>query len=84
MGFVPKKTIVSIYSFVLGNILIYPSFTGFFYPSSCYQFILLIVVPAASMWTKKELDEFKESIRNEGGDSIIKVLSIDFYHISSI
>ena len=25
------------------------------------------------MWTKKELGEFKESIRNEGGDSIIKV-----------
>ena len=31
------------------------------------------IVPAASMWTKKELGEFKESIRNEGGDSIIKV-----------
>ena len=33
----------------------------------------LHIVPAASMWTKKELGEFKESIRNEGGDSIIKV-----------
>ena len=49
-----------------------------------YQFILLIIVPAASMWTKKELDEFKESIRNEGGDSIIKVRSIDYDHISAI
>ena len=34
---------------------------------------LYILVPAASMWTKKELGEFKDSIRNEGGDSIIKV-----------
>ena len=30
-------------------------------------------VAPASMWTKKELPEFKESIRKEGGDSIIKV-----------
>lgn len=30
-------------------------------------------ISPASMWTKKEIDEFKESIRNEGGDSIIKV-----------
>ncbi len=25
------------------------------------------------MWTKKEIAEFKESVRKEGGDSIIKV-----------
>jgi len=30
-------------------------------------------VPPASMWTKKELQDFKDSIRKEGGDSIIKV-----------
>lgn len=30
-------------------------------------------VTPASMWTKKEVAEFKDSIRNEGGDSIIKV-----------
>jgi len=30
-------------------------------------------VSQASMWTKKEVAEFKDSIRNEGGDSIIKV-----------
>lgn len=30
-------------------------------------------VAPASMWTKKELQEFKDSIRKEGGDSIIKV-----------
>ena len=31
------------------------------------------IVPPASMWTKKELQDFKDSIRKEGGDSIIKV-----------
>jgi len=30
-------------------------------------------VSMASMWTKKDVKEFKESIRKEGGDSIIKV-----------
>ncbi len=25
------------------------------------------------MWTRKELSQFKDSIRSEGGDSIIKV-----------
>lgn len=30
-------------------------------------------VSPASMWTKKELQVFKDSIRKEGGDSIIKV-----------
>ncbi len=30
-------------------------------------------VAPASMWTKVELKEFKDSIRKEGGDSIIKV-----------
>ena len=37
------------------------------------SFFTQIPVPAASMWTKKELVEFKDSIRSEGGDSIIKV-----------
>ena len=32
------------------------------------------IVPPASMWTKKELQDFKDSIRKEGGDSIIKVI----------
>lgn len=27
----------------------------------------------ASMWTRKDVKEFKESIRKEGGDAIIKV-----------
>ena len=35
-------------------------------------------VAPASMWTKKELQEFKDSIRKEGGDSIIKVNNLDF------
>ncbi|GFR33459.1 golgi resident protein GCP60 [Trichonephila clavata] len=30
-------------------------------------------VAAAHMWTRKDISEFKESIRKEGGDSIIKV-----------
>lgn len=30
-------------------------------------------VPPASMWTKKELTEFKDCIRTDGGDGIIKV-----------
>ena len=30
------------------------------------------------MWTKKEVAEFKDSIRNEGGDSIIKVIRSNF------
>ena len=34
---------------------------------------LFQIVPPASMWTKKELQDFKDSIRKEGGDSIIKV-----------
>lgn len=33
----------------------------------------LISVAEPSMWTRKEIVEFKESIRREGGDSIIKV-----------
>ena len=33
-------------------------------------------VSPASMWTKKELQDFKDSIRKEGGDSIIKVNNI--------
>ena len=33
-------------------------------------------VSPASMWTKKELQEFKDSIRTEGGDSIIKVRAL--------
>lgn len=28
---------------------------------------------AANMWTRKDVKEFKESIRKEGGDSIIRV-----------
>ena len=32
-----------------------------------------ILVETATMWTKKELGEFKSAIREEGGDSIIKV-----------
>lgn len=27
----------------------------------------------ASMWTRKDVDEFKESIRREGGDAVLKV-----------
>lgn len=27
----------------------------------------------ASMWTRKDVDEFKESIRQEGGDAVLKV-----------
>ncbi len=34
-------------------------------------------ISAASMWTKKDLNEFKDSIRKEGGDSIIKVDSMN-------
>ncbi|KAJ9578200.1 hypothetical protein L9F63_005589, partial [Diploptera punctata] len=30
-------------------------------------------ISAASMWTRKDIKEFKESIRKEGGDAIIKV-----------
>ena len=30
-------------------------------------------VAQPSMWTKKEIVEFKDSIRKEGGDAIIKV-----------
>ena len=33
----------------------------------------LISVAEPSMWTRKEIVEFKEIIRREGGDSIIKV-----------
>ena len=36
-------------------------------------------VAPASMWTKKELQEFKDSIRKEGGDSIIKVKQFNFW-----
>lgn len=36
-------------------------------------FPLLLSVPPASMWTKKELTEFKDCIRTDGGDGIIKV-----------
>ena len=32
-----------------------------------------ISVSPATMWTKKEIVEFKESVRKEGGESIIKV-----------
>ena len=38
-----------------------------------YIFYSEIVSPA-SMWTKKELQDFKDSIRKGGGDSIIKVI----------
>ncbi|CAH1388539.1 unnamed protein product [Nezara viridula] len=31
------------------------------------------VISTASMWTRKDVKEFKESIRKEGGDSIIRV-----------
>lgn len=30
-------------------------------------------ISAASMWTRKDIKEFKDSIRKEGGDAIIKV-----------
>ncbi|KAJ8895072.1 hypothetical protein PR048_000397 [Dryococelus australis] len=30
-------------------------------------------ISAASMWTRKDIKEFKESIRKEGGDAVIKV-----------
>ncbi|XP_067127276.1 Golgi resident protein GCP60-like [Centruroides vittatus] len=33
----------------------------------------LPAMPAASMWTRKDVWEFKETIRKEGGDGIIKV-----------
>jgi hypothetical protein len=57
---------------------------GGIYASRCYWFLInskitivkvhsfLSVIPA-SMWTKKEIAEFKESVQKEGGDSIIKV-----------
>ena len=32
-----------------------------------------LAVAAASMWTKREMVEFKDAIRKEGGDAIIKV-----------
>jgi hypothetical protein len=35
--------------------------------------LLPFAVVSASMWTKKEIVEFKDSIRQEGGDAIIKV-----------
>ena len=35
------------------------------------------------MWTKKELKDFKDSIRKEGGDSIIKVKSAVCLHFVS-
>ena len=38
-----------------------------------FKFKFIFPVTPASMWTKKEVAEFKDSIRNEGGDSIIKV-----------
>ena len=38
----------------------------------------IFLVTPASMWTKKEVAEFKDSIRNEGGDSIIKVIRSNF------
>ena len=41
-------------------------------------------VSPASMWTKKEMGEFKESIRKEGGDSIIKVKMPKFFIILPI
>ncbi|XP_035228680.1 Golgi resident protein GCP60-like, partial [Stegodyphus dumicola] len=44
--------------------------------SSCYvTFCILDPLPvaAASMWTRKDIAEFKEAIRKEGGDGIIKV-----------
>ena len=48
---------------------------------------LHLSVAAASMWTKREMVEFKDAIRKEGGDAIIKVcistqklrMSIEFY-----
>lgn len=30
-------------------------------------------ISAANMWTRKDISEFKEAIRKEGGDGIIKV-----------
>ncbi|XP_064484332.1 Golgi resident protein GCP60-like [Ornithodoros turicata] len=33
----------------------------------------LPAIPTASMWTRKDIKEFKECIRKEGGDGIIKV-----------
>ena len=38
-----------------------------------FDFCPLFQVPSASMWTKKEIVEFKQSIQKEGGDAIIKV-----------
>jgi hypothetical protein len=35
--------------------------------------LILFAVSPATMWTKKEIVEFKESVRKEGGESIIKV-----------
>ena len=39
----------------------------------CASFTTLTVT-AASMWTKREMVEFKDAIRKEGGDAIIKVM----------
>ena len=48
-----------------------------------YKHFVLISVSPASMWTKKELKDFKDSIRKEGGDSIIKVKLPVFIHFIS-
>lgn len=36
-------------------------------------FVDPLPVSAANMWTRKDISEFKEAIRREGGDGIIKV-----------
>lgn len=46
-------------------------------------------VAPASMWTRRDIQDFKESIRREGGDSVIKVghgetVTVSFYDFFSI
>ena len=40
---------------------------------SKYRAFYIFPVATPSMWTRKELSDFKDSIRSEGGDGIIKV-----------
>ena len=41
-------------------------------------------VPAPTMWTKKEIQDFKSAIKSEGGDSVLSVsqtVSVYFLHL---